>query len=93
MPMAIVENATLPEQRLVVATVSTLPEVVANTSPPIDGTCIIILGDVVSCLAEPLAMRPFESGGLTVLPSRSRPQFDVFWSRLRSLLVPIEGTV
>jgi uroporphyrin-III C-methyltransferase len=85
MPMAIVENATLPEQRLVVATVSTLPEVVANTSPPIDGTCIIVLGDVISCLAEPLAMRPVESGGLTVLPSRARPQSDGCLSCLRRL--------
>lgn len=58
MPMACIENATLPDQRHIVGTVSTLPSLVTNASPPISSTSILILGDVCSLAARQASTRP-----------------------------------
>lgn len=67
MPMAVIENATLPNMRHICATVSTLPAAVVNSSPPISSTSILILGDVVSCAATQVCSQPDGADAFGVL--------------------------
>jgi uroporphyrin-III C-methyltransferase len=56
MPAAVVANATTPAQRVLVATVATLPEELANAGP---GTpAIVVVGEIVAMRARLLALLP-----------------------------------
>lgn len=63
MPMAVVENCSLPDQRHIVATVSTLHDAITNATPPIAGTSILILGDVCSFAEDQPAENQARPGG------------------------------
>merc|ERR1719253_1481830 len=41
---ALVEHASLPEERALVGTVQTLPDLVEQAQPPVTGACILLLG-------------------------------------------------
>lgn len=64
-PLAIIENGTRPEQRLLIATLNTLPELLARYQPQSPG--LLIVGDVVNyCRMPALRVAMPEQGGAVV---------------------------
>ncbi|HGE9968914.1 TPA: uroporphyrinogen-III C-methyltransferase [Salmonella enterica subsp. enterica serovar Panama] len=64
-PLAIIENGTRPEQRLLIATLNTLPELLARYQPQSPG--LLIVGDVVNyCRMPALRVALPEQDGVVV---------------------------
>lgn len=82
-PVAVVERGTLPDQRLVRATLATIAEVVAKEN--VKAPAITLIGDVAE-LAEPLAwVGQGPLAGRTVAVTRARAQASGLARRLTEL--------